>query len=90
MMHFVRTFLIYARLHQARSGSLNFGRRMQFGIRLNVRYGIYKNCRRLDAEKGVSKPFENVSCLRRIKSFFKKSAPNFDIFSSGVFSGRIN
>ena len=35
-------------------------------------------------------PFENVSCLRRNQNFFKEGAPNFDIFSSVVFSGRIN
>ena len=68
----------------------NFGREMQFSIRLNVYYSKYKNGRRLDAEKGVSRPFENVSYRRRNQKFFKEGASNFHIFSSVVFFGRIN
>ena len=30
----------------------------------------YKNGRGLDAEKGVNKPFVNVSCLRRNQKLF--------------------
>ena len=63
----------------------NFDGGMQFSIRLNVYYCKYKNGRRLDAEKGVNKPFENVSYLRHNQKFFKEAAPNFDIFF-----GRIN
>ena len=68
----------------------NFGGGVQFGIRLNVYYCKYKNGKRLDAEKIVNKPFENFSCLRRNQKFFKEGAPNFDIFSSVVFSCRSN
>ena len=47
--------------------------------------------RRLDAENGLNKPFENVSCLRRNQKFFlRKGQTNFDIISSVVFSGKIN
>ena len=49
-----------------------------------------KDVRRLDAKKSINKPFENVSCQRRIQIFFRKGASNFDIFSSVLFSGRIN
>ena len=56
---------------------------------MNVYYCKYKNGSCLDAEKGANKPFENVSCLRRNQEFFKKGAPNFDIFTSIVFTGRI-
>ena len=48
----------------------NFGEGMQFEIRLSVYYFKLKNGRRLDAEKGENKPFENVSCLRRNQKFF--------------------
>ena len=58
----------------------NFGGGMQFSIRLNVCYCKYENGRRLDAEKGVNKPFENVSYRRRNQKFFKEGAPNYDIF----------
>ena len=68
----------------------NFRGGMQFWIRLNVYYCKYKNGRRLDAEKGVNKPFENVSYLRRTQKFFKEGALNFNIFSSVFFFGRIN
>ena len=47
----------------------NFGGGMQFRIRLNAYYRKYKNARRLVAEKGIHKPFENVSCLRRIQKY---------------------
>ena len=70
MMHFVRTFSIYACLLQTGSESRNIGGGMQFSIRWNVYYCKYKNRRRLDAEKGVNKPFENASCLRRNHKFF--------------------
>ena len=49
----------------------NFGGGMQFLITLNVYYCKYKNGRRLDAETGTNKPFENVSCLKRNQKFFK-------------------
>ena len=49
-----------------------------------------KTVERLDAEKGVNKPFEKFSCLRRNQKFFKEGAPNFNIFPSVVLSGRIN
>ena len=57
---------------------------------MNVYCCSYKNGRRLDAEKVVNKSFENVSYLRRNQKFFKEGGPNFDIFSSVVFSGGIN
>ena len=44
----------------------------------------------VDAEKSVNKPFENVVCLRRNQKFLKEGTSNFNIFSSVVFSGRIN
>ena len=59
-------------------------------MRLNVCYCKYKNSRYLNPEKGVNKPFENVTCLRRNQKFFKEGTPNFDIFSNVAFSGRIN
>ena len=68
----------------------NFGGGMQFSIRLNVYYCKYKNGRRLDAEKGVNKLFKNVSFLRRDQKLFKEATPNFDIFLSVYFFGRIN
>ena len=46
--------------------------------------------RRLDAEKGANKSFENVSCMRRNQKFFKEGAQNIDMFLSVFFSGRIN
>ena len=33
---------------------------------------------------------ENVLCRRRNQKLFKEGTPNFDIFSSVVFSGRFN
>ena len=42
-----------------------------------------KTLRRLDPETGVNMPFENVSCQRRIKSFF----PGGGIKFSSLFSG---
>ena len=44
----------------------------------------------VDAEKGVNKSFENVFSLRCNQKFFKEGTPNFNSFSSVVFSGRIN
>ena len=43
----------------------------------------------VDAEKGVNRPFENVSCLRCTLKFFKEGTPNFDIFSSVVFPAEL-
>ena len=49
---------------------------------MNVYYCKYKNSRRLDVEKCVNEPFENVSYLRRNQKLFKEGTPNFDIFAS--------
>ena len=45
----------------------------------------YKDVRR---KKGVNKPFKKMFlCLRRVQK--RVGAPNFDVFSSVFFSGRI-
>ena len=46
--------------------------------------------RRLDAETGVNKPFENVSCQGSIQHFLRERAPIFVAFSSVFFFGRVN
>ena len=60
----------------------NFGGRMQFEIRLNVYYCKYKSGSRPDAEKGVNKPFANVSCLRRNQNFFLEKAITSTFFQA--------
>ena len=50
----------------------------------------YKVVRRLVPQKDVNKPFKNASCQGRIhKFFYGGGAPNFSVFSSVFFSGRI-
>ena len=44
----------------------NFGGGCNFELDLM----LYKNDKRLDAEKIANKPFENFSCLRRNQKFF--------------------
>ena len=46
--------------------------------------------RRLDPETGVNKPFENVSCYRRIQKFFQGGGTNFRHFSCVVFFDRFD
>ena len=42
--------------------------------------------RRLNPEAGVNKPFENVSCQRRIQNFFSGRGTNFHHFFRRIFS----
>ena len=81
MMQFVRTYSVYACLLQARSGSEKFW--------LNVYYCKYKSGRRLDAEKAVNKPFENVSYGRCNQKIFKGHQIS-TFFQAYFFFGRIN
>ena len=58
---------------------------------MNVCYCKYKNSRRLDAEKGLNKPFENVLCLKPNQKFFcRKKLQIWTFFQALFFSGKIN
>ena len=46
--------------------------------------------RRLDPERGVNKPFENVACQGRIRNFFQGGGANFRHFFKRIFFGRVN
>ena len=47
----------------------------------------YEDVRRLDQEKDVSKPFENVSCQRQIQNFLRGGIKFLHLFKCSCFSG---
>ena len=50
----------------------------------------YKDITSVDSEKGVSKPFKNVSCQKRIRNFFQGEGTKLRHFFKRSFFGRIN
>ena len=48
-----------------------------------------KDVGRLDLDKGVNKPFENVSCQRRIQNFFTGEHQILTLFKR-IFCGRVD